>query len=74
MKKLLFAVPFTVLLTACEPASVEDLMKDPDLMEKVAKECEMKLKKGKSIDTEECNNAQIALMKMLFNGAEEALR
>ena len=67
MKKLLLAVPFTVLLTACGPASVEDLMEDPELLGKVMQECTMKMAQGKDSDSEECKNAAEAQKKMANN-------
>lgn len=67
MKKLLLAIPFTVLLTACGPASVEDLMEDPELLSKVIQECTMKMAQGKDSDSEECQNAAEAQKKMTGN-------
>ncbi|MBM6549893.1 EexN family lipoprotein [Marinomonas ostreistagni] len=67
MKKLLLAVPFTMLLTACGPASVEDLMEDPEQLVEVLEECGMKMAQGKDTDTEECNNAREAQNRMAVN-------
>lgn len=74
MKKLLLAIPFTVLLTACGPASVEDLMEDPELLGKVIKKCTMKMAQGKDSDSEECRNATEAQKKMASNMMKEMMK
>ena len=67
MKKLLAAIPVTVLLTACGAPSVEDLIEDPELLGKIIQECTMKMAQGKDSDSEECKNAAEAQKKMAGN-------
>ena len=74
MKKLLVAVPFSVLLTACGAPSVEDLVEDPKLLIEVSQQCAIKMAEGKDIDTEECRNAIKANQQMaeaMLNGMLE---
>ena len=60
MKKLLLALPFSVLITACGAPSVDDLKIHPDLLRKANIECRRLVEKGESTDTEKCNNAKLA--------------
>ncbi|HHQ4611719.1 TPA: EexN family lipoprotein, partial [Aeromonas veronii] len=54
MNKLLLAIPFTMLLTACGPTSVEDFMKDPKLLNEALQECTLKIAQGKDANSDEC--------------------
>ncbi len=66
MNKLLLAIPFTVLLTACGSTSVEDFMEDPQLLGKALVDCTMEKAQGKP-ESEECKNAMEAQKKMAKN-------
>ena len=67
MNKVLLAIPFALLLTACGAPSVDDLVEDPALLGEVIVECAELMTQGKDFDTEECKNAQLAQMKMVEN-------
>lgn len=57
INKLLLVFPFTMLLTACGPTSVENFMKDPKLLNETLQECTLKIAQGKDANSEECKNA-----------------
>ncbi|WP_418132315.1 EexN family lipoprotein [Aeromonas veronii] len=65
--KLLLVVPFTMLLTACGPTSVENFMKDPKLLNETLQECTFKIAQGKDANSEECKNAIEAQQRMATN-------
>ncbi|MFM5810315.1 MULTISPECIES: EexN family lipoprotein [Aeromonas] len=65
--KLLLVVPFTMLLTACGPTSVENFMKDPKLLNETLQECTLKIAQGKDANSEECKNAIEAQQRMATN-------
>ncbi|MBL0645037.1 EexN family lipoprotein [Aeromonas veronii] len=67
MNKLRLAIPFTMLLTACGPTSVEDFMKDPKLLNEALQECTLKIAQGKDANSDECKNAIAAQQKMATN-------
>jgi uncharacterized protein YcfL len=67
MKKVLFVVPFALLLTACGTPSVEDLIEDQELFAEITQECSTLMMQGKDTNTEECKNAQLAQKKMVEN-------
>lgn len=67
MKKLLIAAPFAMLLVGCGPASVEDLIKNPEKLAEVVQECGLKKAQGGDTNTEECKNAEKATYKMMNN-------
>ncbi|MBD2857512.1 EexN family lipoprotein [Spongiibacter sp. KMU-158] len=74
MKKLLLTLPFAALLTACGPASVEDLMEDPEKLGKILEDCSMKMAQGKDTNTEECQNAYEAQKRMAGNMMEGMMK
>lgn len=67
MKKLLLAVPFTLMLTACGAPSVDDLVEDHELLVEITQKCAKLLMEGEDTDTDECNNAQSAQKKIIEN-------
>ncbi len=67
MKKLLVIAATAFMLTACGAPSVDKLVENPELLAKIAGECQMLVAQGKSSDTKECNNAQEAAEKMAKN-------
>jgi len=67
MKKLLLALPLTLLLSACGAPSVDDLIEDPELFNKITSECQQLMMQGKDVDTEECENARLAAVEMADN-------
>ena len=64
MKKLLLAVPFSLLITACGAPSVADFKVDPDLLRRANIECKRLVESGKSDDTAQCNNAKQAAKEL----------
>ena len=67
MKKVLLVIPFTILLTACGVASVDELIEDPQLFAEVTQECGVLSMQGKDINIEKCQNAVKAQKKMVGN-------
>jgi len=65
MKKLLLALPFSVLLTACGAPSVDELKVSPDLLRKLNIECTRLAEKGESTDIEKCQNAELAQKELI---------
>jgi len=71
MKKIFVLIALTMLLSACGPASVEDMIDDPELLGSVLQECTVKMSQGKDVDTVECQNAaeaQRIMAENLMNG------
>ena len=67
MKRVLLSASMILTLTGCGPASVEDLMEDPEKLAEIAQACAMKMSQGKDTNTEECNNAIEAQKQMAGN-------
>lgn len=74
MKKLFASLSLILMLTACGPASVEDLMEDPKLLGEVMEECMVKMAQGKDADDQECKNAVEAQKKMTRNMMQGLMR
>jgi hypothetical protein len=51
---------FALLLTAYGAPSVEDLMKDQELLREITRECGLLMTQDKDYDTEECKNTILA--------------
>lgn len=65
MKKLALIIPFAFTLVACGSPSVDDLVKNADLLEKTIAECEKLEAKGKNIEkVEKCSNAMEAAVEV----------
>ncbi len=62
MKKLLLVAPSMLLLMACSAPSVEELVDDPKLLEKVLAECS-DMKRSEAVDDQFCVNAGEAVVK-----------
>jgi len=76
MKKLLLALPFVFVITACGDPSVEDFLDDPELMGKTAQECIGEKAKGEKDESEKCKNANEAQKKYLnamLNNAKKSM-
>lgn len=67
MNKSLSVAPLLFLLTACGAPSVEDLIEDPEKLEKISQQCMVLMIQGKDTNTEECNNANEAKAQMVKN-------
>lgn len=73
MKKLLLALPVAAFLVACSAPSADDLAKNTDKLVKVSIECGKLEMKGKDIsNNEKCNNAALAMVKVLTESPEKA--
>lgn len=70
MKKIAL-LALTLSLAACSSPSVDDLIEDPKLLEKIMEKCEQRRAQDKSIDTVECNNAISATKRIVVGSAQD---
>ena len=66
MRKLLLILSISFLTSACAP-SVDELLNDPALLNKITKQCAVKALSGEDVDTAECRNATKAQQKKMGN-------
>ena len=71
MKKVLLAVPFVMMLTACGTPSVEELTADKDLMKEAIAECTA-MAPADAQESELCMNANKANMEIMTKMVAEA--
>jgi len=70
MKKVLLAVPFAMMLTACGTPTVEELATDQDLFKEAAQEC---MEMGHdAMDSELCKNVGQAAVIAAQNAMKAA--